>query len=228
VYPKDTPTPTPTPTPILIYEITTDSEIKTAALQLADQLYELKLLYGVGTDSTGKPIYNEDVPLTRLEAITLVIRLLGLEQSALAYTGVNPFIDVPVWGDRIVAYAYAQGITVGISNTEFDPASFVTQQQFMAFLLRVLGYYEKYGDFEYANAVNKAIDVKLLTPGEAKLFAAKQSYLRAYAIINMCDELQTALKGSTILLIDNLVAQGVLTRAAANSFLSAISRIYYR
>ncbi|MDR0999779.1 MAG: InlB B-repeat-containing protein [Clostridiales bacterium] len=219
---------TATPTPIRVYEVTTDSEISIAAPQIADQLYELKLFYGVGTDSNGKPIYALDSALNRLEALTLVIRLLGLEQSALAYTGANPFGDVPQWGDRIVAYAYAQGITVGVSDTKFDPASLVTQQQFSAFLLRVLGYYEKYGDFEYRDAVSKAVAVDLFTQSEANLFASKEYYLRAYAVINMCDELQTALKGSRTLLIDNLVAQGVLTRAQADNFLQAIAKIYYR
>ncbi|MDR0999270.1 MAG: InlB B-repeat-containing protein [Clostridiales bacterium] len=221
-------TATPTPSPVHIYDFTTDSEISDAATRLADQLYDLKLFYGVGTDSNGKPIYALDTALNRLEALTLVIRLLGLEQSALAYTGANPFGDVPQWGDRIVAYAYAQGITVGVSSTKFDPASLVTQQQFSAFLLRVLGYYEKYGDFEYRDAVSKAVAVDLFTQSEANLFASKEYYLRAYAVINMCDELQTALKGSRTLLIDNLVAQGVLTRANANDFLSAIAKIYYR
>jgi uncharacterized repeat protein (TIGR02543 family) len=223
-----TTTPTPTLAPIYIGETTTDNEISSVALRLSDQLYAVKLWYGMGTGADGRPIYSLDTALTRMQALTMVIRLLGLEKTALEYTGVHPFGDVPEWGDRIVAYAYSRGITVGISATKFDSDSLVTQQQFNAFLLRVLGYYEKYGDFEYKDAVSKAVSVNLFTQNEANLFAIKPYYLRAYAVINICDGLQTRLKGSNVLLVDNLVALGALTRSDADALLSAIAKIYYR
>jgi hypothetical protein len=84
---------------------------------LADQLYRVKLFAGTGNEINGDPIFDLERPLNRIEALTLVTRLMGLEQEAYAYTGPNPFADVPEWADRIAAFAYYNGITVGINNT---------------------------------------------------------------------------------------------------------------
>ena len=48
------------------------------AVTAADALHELGLFNGTGTDENGKPIYDLDRAPTRHEAVTMLVRLLGL------------------------------------------------------------------------------------------------------------------------------------------------------
>ena len=48
----------------------------------------------------------------RAQGLIMFLRLLGLEDEALAYTGSCPFTDVKDhWAERYVAYGYSQGLT---------------------------------------------------------------------------------------------------------------------
>jgi len=186
----------------------------------ANELYKLNLF--VGTDPT-KPVFELDRNLTRLESIAIVLRLMGLEDTAQAYKGVNPFTDVPIWGDRYAAYAYSIGLTVGINDvhTLFAPDRPVTQQEFCAFLLRVLGYYEKNGDFDYANAVKKASDTGLFS-AFGNTYKSGATFLRGDSVVYMVDALLTKSNGADTTLLDQLVKQGVITADAAAKFKAAV------
>ena len=72
----------------------------------ANELYKLDLFLGTGTDSDGYPIFELETPLTRIQALILTIRLLGLEDEALAFDGENPFTDVPCWAVPYAAFGY--------------------------------------------------------------------------------------------------------------------------
>ncbi|MDR2650616.1 MAG: hypothetical protein LBB94_13015 [Clostridiales bacterium] len=201
--------------------------LREAASQIASELYKLKLFVGTGNDENGNPKFELDRSLTRLESLALVVRLLGKEAAANAYTGANPFTDVPAWGDRIAAYAYSQGITVGVNNahTLFDSNKPVTCQEFTAFLLRVLGYQEKTGDFLYARALDKAVEVGLYTTSERQSLNAGQ-FLRSNAVISMTNALTTKIKGDNTLLIDKLVEDSVVEAKAKDDFQAAVKKIY--
>ncbi|MDR1558918.1 MAG: hypothetical protein LBS84_04310 [Clostridiales bacterium] len=193
------------------------------AEDLASELYKLNLFVGTGNDINGNPRFELDRSLTRLESLTLVIRLLGKEAAANSYTGVNPFRDVPAWGDRIAAYAFNQGITVGVNrdHTLLDSNSPVTYQEFTAFLLRVLDYQERNGDFQYAQALNKAVEVGLYTAAERQNLSAG-SFLRADAVTAMTNALMTKMKGTNSMLIDKLVSDNVIEAKARDEFLAAV------
>ena len=221
---------TPAPTPNAPKPFETLNEYHTTALVLADQLYKLKLFVGTGLNSDGTPAFELSRPLTRLEALTIVVRLMGLEKEAAAYTGENPFTDVPSWGDRIAAFAYSEGITAGVNNehTLFAPDRLVTYQEFTAFLLRVLGYSEKNNDFKYDQALNKAIEISLYGMRESPIINSGLNYLRADAVIAMTDALLTNMKGSNIKLLDKLVNDGLLNRDAADDYVTEAGKIYSR
>ena len=57
--------------------------------------------------------YELDRAATRVEGVVMLIRMLGEEEAALAYTGAQPFRDVPEWASKYVAYAYGMGYTKG-------------------------------------------------------------------------------------------------------------------
>ena len=135
----------------------------------------------------------------------------------MSFTGDNPFIDIPDWGDRYAAYGYYSGITVGINNehTLFAPDRDITFQEFTAFLLRVLGYNEATGDFLYEQAIAKASAVDLFSPYDISKIAA-DNYVRGNAVLEMANALLTKAKGSNELLLYQLADKGVFTQADAD------------
>jgi hypothetical protein len=189
----------------------------------AGALYKLGLFVGTGTDASGKPTYELDKKLTRLEALALVIRLMGLENESKAYTGTNTFTDVPSWGDRYAAYGYNAGITAGINSehTLFAPDRQVTFQEFTAFLLRALGYTEASGDFKYEKSIQKASDVGLFSPYELSRIST-DNFLRGNAVLEMADALETKSKGGDALLLYKLADKNVFSKADADWFAANI------
>jgi hypothetical protein len=126
----------------------------------AEVLKELGLF--LGTDKG----FELDRQATRAHGIVMLIRILGEEKEALSYTGKHPFTDVPSWCDRYVAYAYNKGYTTGTSATTYNANDKITGQQYITFILRALGYNDKNGDFTYAKAIEKAIEVGLVGSAE--------------------------------------------------------------
>ena len=189
-------------------------------LTYAQELYKLGLLYGNGINANGNPTFALEQELTRLEALAIVVRLTGNEKAAFAYTGQNPFTDVPQWGDRYAAYAYNAGVTAGISATLFAPNRSVTHQEFTAFLLRVLNYTEKNGDFRFENAIQKAVSIGLYTSKEA---TAKSPYLRGDAVLAMTEALFTKPKGSVKTLLDTLADSGAVMKENAAVFINQLT-----
>ena len=190
----------------------------------ADELYKLALFIGTGKDSNGDPIFSLEKPLSRIEALTLVIRLLGEEDAAISCACVNPFIDMPDWGVKYAAYGFANGLTVGVNDehTLFEPDRPVSLQEFSAFILRALGYYEKDGDFAYDDAIEKAASIGVYTSDDAAVFDEGE-FIRRNAVIVMVGALHTNINGSDdILLLDKLANAGVFTEEAAEAFLQAI------
>ncbi len=80
-----------------------------------------------------------DKELTRAQAATLCVRLLGGEADALADPRTMPFTDVPLWAQPYVGWLYEQGITNGTSDTTYTPNRPVTHREFCLFLTRALG-----------------------------------------------------------------------------------------
>ena len=108
------------------------------AQKKADSLNTLGLFNGTENG------YELDKPLTRLEALIMLIRLSGEEMDALYPEEelTHPFTDSPDWedGSLYMAYGYHKGLTNGISATEFAPNAKATLQMYVTYVLRALGY----------------------------------------------------------------------------------------
>ncbi len=111
---------------------------------------------------TGNSFELEREP-TRTEALVILIRLLGREEEALKMTEAKPvFYDVPVWAWGYVNYAYENGLTKGISATEFGSYRTIEPNSFLTFVLRSLGYDDQKGDFAWKNADAFAFQIGLI------------------------------------------------------------------
>jgi hypothetical protein len=148
----------------------TKPQLANATFDAADILNKLGLFNGVGTDAQGKPIFELDRAPTRQEALVMLIRLLGLEKTALAGTSKHPFDDVAAWADSYVGYAFSTGLTNGISQNKFGGNELITLQQYSTFLLRALRYSEKDNDFVYSNALDKAYELRIISSKDDSSF----------------------------------------------------------
>jgi len=100
----------------------------------AEQLNELGLFRG--TDAG----FELDRAPTRAEAVTMLVRFLGLEEESKSGEYTHPFSDVPKWADEAVAIAFEKGYTTGVTDTKFDPQGICSAQMYVTFILRALGY----------------------------------------------------------------------------------------
>ncbi len=109
------------------------------AERMADKLYELGLFKGTGTKTDGSPEFDLYRRGRRVEALVMLIRLLGKEDEALSGSWSHPFTDVDEWADKYVGYAYEKGLTNGVSAASFGSDGDATMQMYLTFLLRALG-----------------------------------------------------------------------------------------
>ena len=171
----------------------------------ADQLASLGLFQGT---SEG---YQLDRTPTRMQGLVMLIRLLGLEKEALAYTAPGPFTDL-TWGREYAAYAYAQGLTQGTTPTTFSPNVFLNAKSYVTFLLRALGYDDSAGDFTWDSVLSFAEERGLLSAGTAGQLASV-TLNRGDMVDLSYAALTCALKDGGQTLAEKLSAAGVFTEA---------------
>lgn len=153
---------------------------------LALALGEMGLFQGTGTG------YVMENTANRAQGLVMFLRILGLEDEALAYKGTCPFTDVPAdhWARPYVAYAYAKGLTTGTSATRFSPDGAITCQHYATFLMRALHYVEG-TDFTYKTAVQDLRDLGLCTAAETATLSSgafnryKMVYLSFYGLFSV-------------------------------------------
>lgn len=187
----------------------------------ADRLNRLGLFQGTGTKADGTPEYSLDKSMNRAEAVTMLVRLLGKEDEAKAGSYSIPFTDVPQWAKPYVGYAYANGLTKGLSSKAFGSASPVTTTQYLTFVLRALGY-ESGTDFEWSSAWNKSDELGI-TWGEYGPWN-NSSFDRGNAVTISSDALDTYMKESDMLLLELATGSPVeyITVSSVKDLLNAI------
>lgn len=127
------------------------SAASSEAESAANELHELGLFGGVGTNVDGTINYDLDRTPTRAEAVTMLVRLLGKDDVAKTGHWEIPFTDVAKWAEPYVGYAYANGLTGGIGGGLFGSSSEISATQYLTFLLRALDYSSE-TDFQWDKA----------------------------------------------------------------------------
>ena len=191
------------------------------AQEAAQTLYELGLFKGTGADASGNPEFDLDRAPTRHEAVTMLVRLLGKEAEALAGGWEIPFTDVADWAKPYVGYAYANGLTTGVSETSFGGERPVTAAQYLTFILRALGYDSRV-DFQWDRAWELS-DAIGLTAGA---YGAKiNTFLRGDAALISERALSARLKGSNVMLLRKLYNQKSAADYAAAAKTIQVSKL---
>ena len=184
------------------------------ATEAADALYEMGLFNGTGVNADGTPIFELDRAPTRNEAVTMLVRLLGLEAPALAGEWTTPFTDVPEWAEPYVGIAYARGLTDGVAADSFGGSAKVSTSEYITFVLRALGY-ESGGDFAWDAAWELSDEIGL-TNGEYNADTA--SFTRGDVAVISYNALSCTVKGGDTMLSERIAnpltayeAEGIAT-----------------
>ncbi len=189
------------------YSIASSSSVDYPAM--AASLKTLTLFRGSDT-GYGEGFDLEKAP-TRMEALIMLIRLLGEESEALTCTAYQPFTDVPDWALPYAAYAYSKGYTNGVGPTTFGTTMSASAEMYTEFLLRALRY-SSTAQSDISNAPERAHFAGVLTAGEVSALRAS-AFLRADVVYLSYYALETNVSGGSKL-SDTLIARGVFSDAA--------------
>ena len=132
-----------------------------------------------GTDTGYGEGFDLEVTSTRIQALVMLIRMLGEEDAALACTDPAPFNDVPdnFWGRPYIAYAYRMGYTNGVENNNFAPDRATNAGMYVEFVLRALGYSDT-TQTDISTAAQRALNAGVITAGEKSVLDSNE-FLRA-------------------------------------------------
>jgi len=132
-----------------------------------------------GTDTAYGEGFDLELTPTRMQALVMLIRLLGEEDEALACTSPAPFKDIAAdyWGRPYVAYAFEKGYTNGVEDNKFAPERAVNAGMYIEFVLRALAYSDT-TQTDVSTAAQRALTAGVLTSGE-KTVLEMNSFLRA-------------------------------------------------
>jgi len=182
---------------------------------IATELKKLNLFKGVSDTNFAL----EKVP-SRLEALVIMLRLMGKENEILAGSYSHPFTDVPSWADKYVGYAYENGLTKGSSATKFGTGN-ATDVQFLTFVLRALGYSDSDGDFTWDNPYDLAEELGVIND----CVVTGSGFLRADCVIICYNSLSVQLKNEKGILSEKLIADGVFAEDIYNAVVDDVDEI---
>ncbi len=197
----------------------------TSEINAANALYTMGLFQGTGTNKDGTPIYDLDSVANREQAVTMLVRLLGKENEALAGSWNTPFTDVSAWAQKYVGYAYANGLTNGQTSTTFGGSDKVSARDYITFVLRALGYSSD-TDFSWATAWEKSDNLGI-TSGE---YNASSVIDRGQMALISYNALGISRKNTNVTLLSSLVADGTVASsnvsiAGASGLLSSDKKV---
>ena len=150
--------------------------------------------------------------LTREQAVTLIVRLLGAEAEAKEKNPEHPFTDVWAWASPYVGYGYQNNLVKGMGGTTFGYGQLVTEAQFLTMLLRVLQY-EDGTDFTWSKSAELAGELGRPVVG------SERDYTRGNAVDVIWELLKLTFKSGKQTLAEMLIEKGVFTEKAYRDLL---------
>ncbi len=176
---------------------------------LATSLKAMGLFQGVSDGD-----YALEQQPTRAQSLVMLLRLMGLEQAALAEGGAHPFTDVAdcKWAEPYIGYAYQHGLTKGTdaSGKRFSGSDTADARTYLTFVLRALGYEEgSGGDFLWSDPGALAEEV-----GIAPVYERFFDFRRADMVATSYAALSAKMKNDDLTLAQALCAHGALTEKA--------------
>lgn len=167
-----------------------------------------------GSDTGYGEGFDLELAPTRIQALIMLIRMLGEEDAALRCASPSPFKDIPYdhWGRAYVAYAYEKGYTNGVEDNKFAPDRPASSAMYLEFVLRALGY-SSTAQTDITTAADRALEFGVITFGERAALNSGD-FLRADVAYISWYALGVPLPGSLQTLHEKLENAGVFTQEA--------------
>lgn len=182
--------------------------------EIASKLYQIGLVSGDGSG------LNLDGGLTRAQAATFIVKLIGREDTVLgspSFYGMTPFTDIKgdEWYAPFVGYCAMNKIISGYPDNTFRAEEKLTEKAFLSMILKSLQYTgdDYTWDNVFLTAYNKGI-VKDLS------YAVKVEDVdldRGATLELMYNALNLYYKDNSKTLLDNLITNGVVSQSKAES-----------
>lgn len=187
---------------------------------VAKQLQDLGLFRGYSDTELGLGDY-----LTREQALAFMLRVMGLEDEALAMSKeevtenmalvVDPETVTPTWAQPYVAYGIKTGLVKGIDasiapKVKFDGQRVISGQEFVRFIMNGLGYTEDV--VSWNEVMGKAVEVGLLSANKAIALVQEGALTRGDVVPVLASALTaTTIEGIT--LAERLIESGDVDEA---------------
>ncbi len=175
-----------------------------------------KVLNSLGIISgDGKGNYNLSSQLLRAEAATIIVNLMSMDthiKENINKYKTTSYKDVKStdWFVYNVSYCEQNNIMSGIGNSKFGPTLFISEKAVLTMLMRVLGYNDSYGDFEWNTVYKKAYEIGLVDdPIYETLSDDNTHYLRSDVIGVIYKALTLNIKNENYSLLQKLVNNGL-------------------
>lgn len=182
--------------------------------EIATIMNQIGLLSGDGTG------FNLSGNLTRAEAATFVVKLIGKEKTVLAspsFYGMTPFSDVKgdEWFAPFVGYCSMNGIISGYPDNTFRADDQLTEKAFLTMMLKALSYDES--DFSWDNVFLKAYEKGIVDNPYYAFKTEDNSITRGRVLALEYNALKLKYKNSTKTMIDNLISNNIVSQSKAKS-----------
>lgn len=180
---------------------------------MAENLKAMGIFRGVSDTD-----FDLDRAPTRVEALVMLVRLLGKEAAAQNSNATHPFTDVPQWADGYVGYAYREGLTKGISDTQFGTGN-ANVQMYLTFVLRALDYSDTNGaDFSYSEPYTLSYQTGILPDG-----VDQDNFLRADVVMISYAAMSAYIKNTATTLSSKLIDEGVFTKEQFDTYYTDVT-----
>ncbi|MBI9014971.1 MAG: S-layer homology domain-containing protein [Clostridiales bacterium] len=182
--------------------------------EIAVVLNQIGLLTGDGNG------YNLDGQLTRAEAATFIVKLLGREETVLespSFYGMTPFTDVSSdeWYAPFVGYCSMNKIISGFPDNTFRANEPLTEKAFLSMVLKSLKYTD--ADYNWDSVFSTAYGKGVVTDLSYMMRVEDDTLDRGKVLKIMYDSLSLYDKNGTMTLLDGLITNGVVTQTKAQS-----------
>ncbi len=182
--------------------------------EIASKLYDIGLVSGDGTG------LNLDGELTRAEAATFIVKLIGREDTVLrspTFYGMTPFTDVKgdEWFAPFVGFCSMNQIISGYPDNTFRADEKLTDKAFLVMVLKALKYTD--GDFSWDNIFVTSYEKGIVTDLSYAVKEDQSNLDRGQTLEIMYNSLNLYYKDNSMTLLDNLVFNGVVTQSKADS-----------
>ena len=155
--------------------------------------------------------YHTQAPASRVQAAQLLVALAGAGPEAAAGGWSAGFRDVPASAAPAVNYAARQGWISGVTVTTFRPNEPLTANAWAAFLLRMLGWSDRDGDFTVSGAAAFARRIGLFPISYTGTMSQGDLAETALAALSF------SYRDSGDTVIGRLADEGRISRSAANA-----------